>query len=154
MVSPRVACAGFAYLPSKTMDEAVEELRWAKDHGACGVFKKGDQEAGHYAAEDYFFPLYEEAERLEPADLLPYRDWHRPRASLVTCCRPTFLRSKATAITGIHSFLERGIPAMFPKLRTGCIEASASWLPFVEHTIRRAERSIPPVKSRPKTSSP
>ena len=135
--------------PLKTMDKAVEELRWAKDHGACGVSKKGDQEAGHYAAEDYFFPLYEEAERLD----LPIcfhtgtgtaleRRWLRAAA-------PTFLRSKATAITGIHSFLERGIPAMFPKLRTGCIEASASWLPFVEHTIRRAEkkhtsRQLPP----------
>ena len=27
--------------PLKTMDKAVEELSWAKDHGACGVSKKG-----------------------------------------------------------------------------------------------------------------
>lgn len=28
------------------MDEALEELRFAKEHGACGVTKKGNREAG------------------------------------------------------------------------------------------------------------
>ena len=51
--------------PLKNMEAALEELRFAKDHGACGVLKKGDGEAGHWPSDPYFFPLYEEAERLD-----------------------------------------------------------------------------------------
>ncbi|MCZ6490080.1 MAG: amidohydrolase family protein, partial [Acidobacteria bacterium] len=43
--------------PLMTMDEALKELRLAKDHGACGVMKKGDLEAGKWPADPYFFPL-------------------------------------------------------------------------------------------------
>ena len=39
----------------------------AKDHGACGILKKGDLEAGKWPADPYFFPLYEEANRLDLA---------------------------------------------------------------------------------------
>ena len=31
--------------PLRNMDEAIKELRRAKDHGACGILKKGDEEA-------------------------------------------------------------------------------------------------------------
>ena len=44
-----------AMLPLLDIDKSVEEIRWAKDHGACGVFKKGI-ECGDRAANDpYFF---------------------------------------------------------------------------------------------------
>ena len=43
------------------INNAVEEVRWSKDHGACGVFKKGNQEADQWPADDYFYPVYEEA---------------------------------------------------------------------------------------------
>src|SRR5437763_9857325 len=46
-----------AMLPLLSIDAAREELRWAKDHGACGVFKKGF-ECGRRAGDEYFFPLY------------------------------------------------------------------------------------------------
>src|SRR5438270_236873 len=45
--------------------EAMWELRFAKDHGAVGLLKKGDREAGKWSNDPYFFPLYEEAERLD-----------------------------------------------------------------------------------------
>src|SRR5436190_1085652 len=54
-----------AMLPLLSMDHAVEELRWAKDHGACGVFKKGIECDGRRAGDPYFLPLYEEASRLD-----------------------------------------------------------------------------------------
>jgi predicted TIM-barrel fold metal-dependent hydrolase len=47
------------------MDQALEELPFAKDHRACGILKKGDREADKWPADPYFFPLYEEAERLD-----------------------------------------------------------------------------------------
>ena len=35
-----------ALLPLLSMDKAVEELRWAKDHGACGALQEGDRVRG------------------------------------------------------------------------------------------------------------
>src|ERR1044071_258830 len=51
--------------PLQNMEESLVELRWAKDHGACGVLKKGDREAGKYPADSYFEPLYAEAAKLD-----------------------------------------------------------------------------------------
>src|SRR5215510_4396836 len=53
--------------PLMDMEESVKELQFAKDHGACGILKKGDLEAGKWPADPYFLPLYEEANRLELA---------------------------------------------------------------------------------------
>ena len=53
------------YYARGNMGVALEELRFAKDHGAVGVMKKGDREAGHWPSDPYFFPLYEEAQRLD-----------------------------------------------------------------------------------------
>jgi len=54
-----------AVLPLLNIDKAVEEVRWAKDHGACGVFKKGIECGDRAASDPYFFPVYEEASRLD-----------------------------------------------------------------------------------------
>ena len=51
--------------PLQNMDATVEELTWAKEHGACGVLKKGDREVGKYPADPYFERLYAEAEKLD-----------------------------------------------------------------------------------------
>ena len=47
------------------LDAALAEIRWAKEHGAVGVMKKGDPDFGRWPADPYFFPLYEEAQRLD-----------------------------------------------------------------------------------------
>ena len=54
-----------AVLPLLNIDKAVEEVRWAKDHGACGVFKKGIECGDRAASDPYFFPVYDEAARLD-----------------------------------------------------------------------------------------
>ena len=54
-----------AILPLLNIDKAVEEVRWAKDHGACGVFKKGIECGDRAASDPYFFPVYDEAARLD-----------------------------------------------------------------------------------------
>ena len=51
--------------PLMNMEETIQELQFAKNHGACGILKKGDLEAGKWPADQYFNPLYEEANRLD-----------------------------------------------------------------------------------------
>ena len=123
--------------PLRNMDAALEELRRAKDHGACGVLKKGDEEAGHWPAEEYFFPLYAEAERLDMPicfhlgsgipDFLPGKVFETAR----------LMRSRLPVLHAIHSLVYCGITGKFPRLRWGAIECGASWATWVEWDLRR-----------------
>src|SRR5579862_6852132 len=49
--------------PTRTMTEAITELRFGKEHGACAIFFRGI-EGDRLPGDPYFFPLYEEAVRL------------------------------------------------------------------------------------------
>jgi len=123
--------------PTLAMDEAIKELRFAKDHGACGVMKKGDREADKWPADTYFFPLYEEAERLDmplcfhtgsgTPDFTPARE--------VTL--GNFMRSQQPVMHAFHSLLRHAIPDKFPKLRFGFIEANSSWIPYIVYDLKR-----------------
>ena len=123
--------------PTLNMDQAVAELRFAKDHGACGLLKKGDREAGKWPSDPYFFPLYEEAERLDlpicfhigsgVPDFTPAREFSQGR----------FMRLGLAPVHAFHSLILHGIPEQFPKLRFGFIEAGASWVPFALYDLKR-----------------
>jgi uncharacterized protein len=127
--------------PLQNMEETLKELRFAKAHGACGALKKGDREAGKWAADPYFFPFYEEAERLDLPicfhtgsgipDFSPAREFTLGQ----------FMRTKAAAVNGIQTLLVNNIPTRYPKLRIGCIEAGASWVSFVDYDVRRRVKS-------------
>ena len=66
-----------AVLPWLNPDAAVEELRWAKEHGACGIFKRGF-DIDRKVTDPHFFPVYEEASRLDNPHMHP----HRPSAAV------------------------------------------------------------------------
>ncbi len=53
-----------AVLPFLSPERAIEELRWAKDNGACGIFKRGF-DLNRPVTDPHFFPVYEEASELD-----------------------------------------------------------------------------------------
>jgi predicted TIM-barrel fold metal-dependent hydrolase len=108
-----------AVLPLLQPDRAVEELRWAKAHGACGIFKRGfDLERS--VSDPHFFPVYEEASALD----------------LPLCIHtghplPGSERDRGFPIMfSLMALLSADIPTKFPRLRFGFIEAGASWIPY------------------------
>ncbi len=123
--------------PYTNIEKALEELRFAKDHGACGVLKKGDREAGKWPNDPYFFPIYEEAERLDlpicfhigsgVPDFTPAREFTFGR----------MLKLGFPVPHAFHSLILHGVPPQFPKLRWGFIEAGASWVPYVMYDLQR-----------------
>ena len=125
--------------PLQSMDAALAEIRWSKEHGACGVLKKGDREAGKYPADSSFDPFYAEAEKLDlpicihtgsgVPDFSPAREFSHGQ----------FMRTKAAAINGVIGLILHKVPAKFPKLRFGCIEAGSMWTPFVAYDLRRQQ---------------
>lgn len=109
-----------AVVPWLDAERGAEEMRWAKAHGACGIFKRG-QDLGKQADNPHFFPFYEEAAALDMAVCihtgnppLPGGDGDRG----------------FPIIEAFMSLLVSGIPDRFPRLRFGFIEAGASWIPY------------------------
>jgi predicted TIM-barrel fold metal-dependent hydrolase len=120
--------------PTRVMDEALAELRWAKEHGACAVFIRGI-EAGRYINDPYFFPLYAEASRLDMPICL-----HAGASNFgmheITGAEAIH-KFKAPVFCAFDSLVCSDVPAQFPALRFGFIETSAQWVPYVVHQIRR-----------------
>ncbi|HEY6199206.1 MAG TPA: amidohydrolase family protein [Candidatus Binatia bacterium] len=122
-------------LPLLSMDKALEELRWSKENGACGVFIRG-VEGDRRLSDPYFFLLYEEASRLDMPVCV-----HSATGSFTThdffegeC---GFNRFKLAVVGAFHTVLFDGVTQRFPKLKFGFIEVSAQWIPYALHDIAR-----------------
>jgi predicted TIM-barrel fold metal-dependent hydrolase len=125
--------------PLQSMEQALAELRFAKEHGACGVLKKGDREAGKWPADPYFAPFYQEAERLDLPICIHTGSGIPDFSSAREFSHGQFMRTKAAAINGVLGLVLHRIPAKYPGLRFGCIEAGSSWAPFVAYDLRRQQ---------------
>jgi predicted TIM-barrel fold metal-dependent hydrolase len=110
-------------------------VKWAKEHGAVGVFFRGMK--ANISINPRFFPVYEAASSGLPIcvhtgsstrafsemfDLERNRQWSH------------------SAFPPLHAFRDlvlNQIPDLFPKLRFGFLEASSSWIPFIIHKLKR-----------------
>jgi predicted TIM-barrel fold metal-dependent hydrolase len=123
--------------PLHDIGKAIEELRFARDHGACGVLKKGDEEAGYWPAESYFYPFYAEAERLDLPVCFHVGSGYTglmPLERLAHMTQHKFHLSHVSAFTSLITFQ---VPPKFPGLRWGFIEVTASWVPYALYYMRR-----------------
>ena len=123
--------------PLHNIDQAIQELRFAKDHGACGVLKKGDEEAGYWPAESYFYPFYEEAERLDLPICFHVGTGYSGSMPLDRLAHITHHKFHLSNISAFTSLITFQVPARFPKLRWGFIELTASWVPYALYYMRR-----------------
>lgn len=118
-----------AVLPLLQPDKAVEELRWAKEHGACGIFKRG-YDLDRKVSDPHFFPVYEEANALglplciHTGHPLPGHEWDRGFPIM-------------SAFSDVVNFK---LAQKFPKLKFGFIEAGASWIPYVMSQLGARKR--------------
>lgn len=127
-------------LPLSDIPEAIEEIRFAKANGACGVLKKGDQEGGHWVAEEYFFPIYEECQRLDLPVCFHIGAGTPDHTSSREFEHVRFYRQGLTPINAFSSLVRFGIPARFPEVRWGFIEVGCSWVPYLVYNIMRAQK--------------
>jgi predicted TIM-barrel fold metal-dependent hydrolase len=133
-----------AVLPVMTMDEAVREVRFARDHGACAVFMRGI-ENDLSLDNPYFFPLYDAVSDHD----LPI-GIHAGNNSFfwndLFSGDSGFSRAKLAVVSAFHSLVFSGVPARFPRLRIGFIEVSSQWVPHAIHDMaRRRERRGKPM---------
>ena len=114
--------------PLMSMDKLEDELRFAKDHGAVGVFLRPMEREMRFD-NPYFFTLYRLGERLDLPMCL-----HSGNASFAAYNyyghEGALGRGKLPVVGAFHLLLASGIPRKFPKLRWGFLEVSAQWIPF------------------------
>ena len=129
--------------PLRSVEASVRDLRWAKEHGAVGVFFRGI-ERDRTLDDPYFFPVYEEASALD----LPIcvhtgagcPDWMRP----IDVSRSfTFPHVRLPPLVAFRNLVSNKIPQEFPKLRFGFIETGASWVPYLLHSLQGTEAGGP-----------
>jgi predicted TIM-barrel fold metal-dependent hydrolase len=123
--------------PLQSLDKAAEEMRFARDHGAVGVLKKGDEQAGHWSTEPYFFPLYEEAQRLDMPICFHVGTGYQGAMPFERIAHFGFYRVHLGVVHAFQSLLSHQVPSKFPSLRWGFVEATASFVPFVMYNLRR-----------------
>jgi predicted TIM-barrel fold metal-dependent hydrolase len=117
-----------AVLPWLNATDAIDEMRWAKANGACGIFKRGF-DLDKSISDPHFFPIYQEANDLDLPLCVhtghPGSEWDRGFP---------IMASFLSVVTG--KLAER-----FPKLRFGFIEAGASWIPYAISQLAMVERT-------------
>jgi len=122
--------------PLNDMEQAKTELRWAKEHGAVGVLKKGDKEAGKYVADPYFYDLWKEAQSLDLAICFHTGSGIFDRISTREASYAVG-RLQYPVLIAFQSLIQHRIPQQFPDLRFGFIEAGCGWLPYVLYNMSR-----------------
>lgn len=126
-----------AVLPLRSIDDSVKEMRLAKEHGAVGIFFRG-MEGERTLDDPWFFPVYEEANSLGLPICIHTGSGCPALINLFHLERNhTFAHGRVLPIFAFRDLIHNRIPEMFPKLRFGFIEASAGWVPFMLHILRR-----------------
>ena len=126
--------------PLRSIGESIKEMRWAKEHGSVGVFFRGLE--GNLTLDNpYFFPIYQAANDLDLPICIHTAIGNPALINLADVERNhSFLVSRVLPLAAFRDLIANKIPELFPNLRFGFIEASASWVPFLMHILRRIFR--------------
>lgn len=114
-----------ASLPVLSIDKAVDEMTWAKEHGAAGALKRGIEAGQRSAGDPYFHPLYRRAMELDLAMCV-----HIGAGEVSEGMTNPIWQHRLPPIDAFVSLVLQGVPQRFPGLRFGFVEAMSSWAPF------------------------
>jgi len=131
-------------MPLLTIPEAVEQMRFGKEHGACAALMR-PIEGNRLLIDRYFYPIFEEAQRLDMAIAVHIANgnpWMTDFFKHDVFQAAAFHRFRVPTVAAVHDLLLSEIPRVFPSLRFGFIEASAQWLPWILNEARKRFRQL------------
>ena len=126
-------------IPTLMLDEALVQMRTAKEHGAVAVCMR-PLEGDRSMLDPYFYPVYEEASRLNMAIAVHIANGNPANCELVKSFpggSGGFYTFRVPTVASCAMLLMSELPEVFPHLRWGFIEASAQWVPWVYHEAAR-----------------
>ena len=129
-----------AVLPLQSMKDAIDEIHFAKQHGAVGIFFRGIE--GEYTLDNpHLFPVYEEAQKQNLSICVHTGCGVRAILDMFDISRNhTFGHTRVMPLLAFRDIIANKIPEQFPGLRFGFIEAAAGWVPFLIHIVRRLQK--------------
>jgi uncharacterized protein len=126
-----------AVLPFHDIRASLDELTWARERGAVGFLARGI-EGERSLAEEYFFPVYEEASRLDmPMTIHTGPGCPAYLEVLDNRINGPFAGVRMLPLVAFQNLVSMRIPEKFPDLRIGFIETGASWVPYLLHFVER-----------------
>ncbi len=134
-------------VPAMTLNEALQQMRFAKENGAVAVSLRPFEDDKHLV-DPYFYPIYEQATKLDLAVAVHIAngspqllDQFKPRYDKMG----GFAQFRVPTVITCLSLMMSELPKTFPNLRWGFIEASAQWVPWVvkEATRRTGTKGFP-----------
>jgi predicted TIM-barrel fold metal-dependent hydrolase len=126
-------------VPTLTMEEAINEVRFARENGAVGVALRA-YDHGLMITDPVYYPLFEEATRLDMSMTVHVSNGSSEFEDLIKSRYPVragFVASGLPAVASCFALLSSEVPRVFPKLRWAFVEASAGWIPWVLHNLVR-----------------
>jgi len=127
-------------LPLRNIEASLEEMTWARERGAVGIFFRG-MEGNLTLDNPYFHPIYAQAEKLDLTICIHTGSGSRHLMQLFDVERNhTFAHNRVLPVVAFRDLVANRIPEQFPKLRFGFIEAAASWVPYIWHVLKRSVR--------------
>jgi predicted TIM-barrel fold metal-dependent hydrolase len=124
--------------PLLSIPDALDQIREARQNGAVAVLMR-PMEGHRILVDPYFYPIFEEAQKLDMAIAVHIANANPDVVSLLRSPYDpgaTFALFRAPTVVACHELLMSEIPQVFPTLRWGFIEASAQWVPWIEHEAR------------------
>ncbi len=134
-------------VPAMRIDEAIEEVRFAKENGGVAVCMR-PLEGDRHLSDPYFYPLYQFASDLDMPIAVHIANGNPDNADLYRLAPAgRFAQFRVPTVTACFDLIMSEVPKTFPMLRWGFIEASAQWVPWIyrEAAIRyrAAGRTFP-----------
>ena len=112
-------------------DDAIEEVRFAKENGAAAVCMR-PLEGDRHLSDAYFYPLYQIASDLGMSIAVHIANGNPENADLYRLAPAgRFAQFRVPTVTACFDVIMSELHEVFPKLRWGFIEASAQWVPWI-----------------------
>jgi uncharacterized protein len=130
--------------PVLSMSDALDQIRFAKENGACAVLMR-PVEGNRLLHDTYFYPIYDEASRLDLAIAVHIANgnpWLQDLYNHPTRSGAGLHRFRVPTVAAFNDVLLSEIPEVFPKLRWGFIEASAQWVPWALHEAKHRFKTL------------
>jgi predicted TIM-barrel fold metal-dependent hydrolase len=137
-------------VPAMTPGEAIPQIGFTKEHGAVAVCMR-PFEKDRMITEPYFYPIYDEAQRLDMPIAVHLGNGSPELLRLMTNeAGGGFSSFRIPTVTACYALIMSEIPRVFPTLRWGFIEVSSQWVPWVIHeTLRRSSGTARPAPKNP-----
>src|SRR5215470_3292042 len=127
-----------------SIPDALDQIRFARENGACAVLMR-PVEGNRLLVDPYFYPIYDEASRLDMAIAVHIANGNSWMVDLVkhpVATAAAFHKFRIPTVAAFSDVLLSDVPQTFPGLRFGFIEASSQWLPWVIHEAKNRFKAL------------